>query len=85
MSTDPSNKSEIAINFYPDEKNKKVCIKGDASDFSRMMSNIINNSKESIDGKPGVIDISYIVEGEEVKLAVKDNGKGMPQEIAEKK
>jgi signal transduction histidine kinase len=79
-----SNKSEIAINFYPDEKNKKVCIKGDASDFTRMMSNIINNSKESIDGKPGVIDISYIVEGEEVKLAVKDNGKGMPQEIAEK-
>jgi PAS domain S-box-containing protein len=80
-------KADIKLNFYPDKNYEKVYIKGDESNFSRMMSNLVNNSAESFEGKPGVIDISYVVEGEKgdrVTLIVKDTGKGMPKEMIEK-
>ncbi|MDR1433916.1 ATP-binding protein, partial [Candidatus Endomicrobiellum devescovinae] len=36
------------------------------------------------EGKKADIEISYEVKGEEVEIRVKDNGKGMPKEMAEK-
>jgi signal transduction histidine kinase len=80
-------KADIKLNFYPDKNHEKVYIKGDESNFSRMMSNLVNNSAEAFEGEPGVIDISYVVEGEKgdrVTLIVKDTGKGMPPDMVEK-
>jgi signal transduction histidine kinase len=77
-------KEEIKINYYPDEEDKEVYIMGDETNFSRMMSNMINNGIEALEGKRGNIDIRYKVEGERVRLEVNDNGKGMSQEIVEK-
>ncbi|MDR2818301.1 MAG: hypothetical protein LBB37_02535, partial [Endomicrobium sp.] len=37
-----------------------------------------------VEGKKADIEISYEVKGEEVEIRVKDNGKGMPKEMAEK-
>jgi hypothetical protein len=34
--------------------------------------------------KKGIIDVSYAVKGDKVEIKIKDNGKGMPEEIAEK-
>jgi hypothetical protein len=34
--------------------------------------------------KKGIIDVSYAVKGDKVEIKIKDNGKGMPKEIAEK-
>jgi archaellum component FlaF (FlaF/FlaG flagellin family) len=74
----------VNIRFKPDENNKYVFIRGDYSDFSRMMSNIINNAVEAIERKEGIIEVSYKVAGEEVEVSVKDNGSGMSKEMAEK-
>ncbi|MDR1245080.1 MAG: HAMP domain-containing histidine kinase [Endomicrobium sp.] len=65
----------------------KVYIKGDKTDFRRMMINVIKNGIEAIDGKEGKegeIEVRYEEKGEEVEIKVKDNGKGMPKEVAEK-
>ncbi|MDR2436486.1 MAG: GHKL domain-containing protein [Endomicrobium sp.] len=75
---------EINIKYTPDEENKEVYIKGDRGDFSRMMSNTINNGVEALEEKGGNIEIMYKVEGEKVKIIVKDNGKGIPADIVEK-
>jgi signal transduction histidine kinase len=61
----------------------KVYIKGDKTDFRRMMINVIKNGIEAIDGKEGKegeIEVRY----EEVEIKVKDNGKGMSKDMAEK-
>ncbi|MDR2399972.1 MAG: PAS domain-containing protein, partial [Endomicrobium sp.] len=67
-----------------DEEGKIVLVKGDPSDFGRMMSNIINNGIEAAEGKKVEIEVTYKVIGEEVEIMVKDNGKGMPKEMAQK-
>jgi C4-dicarboxylate-specific signal transduction histidine kinase len=76
----------VEINYYPDkEENSSVCVKGDSSRFSRMMSNIINNAVESLGNKDkAIVDIGYIVKEDKVEIYVKDNGQGMPKEMMEK-
>jgi anti-sigma regulatory factor (Ser/Thr protein kinase) len=74
----------LKINFYPDESNKNVFIKGNSSDFSRMLSNLLNNAIEAIGSKEGKIEVSYELKGEKVEIMIKDNGKGMPREMVEK-
>ncbi|WP_373469798.1 PAS domain-containing protein [Candidatus Endomicrobiellum cubanum] len=77
--------NSVEINYYPDKENSSVCVKGDSSGFSRMMSNIINNAIESLEGKDeGRVDIGYILKKDKVEIYVKDNGKGMPKETIEK-
>jgi archaellum component FlaF (FlaF/FlaG flagellin family) len=77
------DKKDLEINFNPDENNKFVFIRGNYSDFSRMISNVINNAVESREEEVKV-EVSYGVKGEEVEVKVKDNGSGMPQEMIEK-
>ena len=62
----------------------KVYIKGDKTDFRRMMINVIKNGIEAIEGKEGEIEVRYEEKGEEVEIKVKDNGKGMSKDMAEK-
>ncbi|MDR1434593.1 PAS domain-containing protein [Candidatus Endomicrobiellum devescovinae] len=76
------SKKNVEIKY--EGKEKLVFIKGESRDFERMMSNIINNGVESVEGKKADIEISYEVKREEVEIRVKDNGKGMPKEMAEK-
>lgn len=47
----------------------------------RMMSNIINNAVESLEGKNGVISLRLIIENKHIKIVVQDDGKGMSQEV----
>jgi PAS domain S-box-containing protein len=76
---------KIKVNYYPDKTDDHTCINGNASRFSRMMSNIINNAIESLENKDeGTVDIGYIVKQDKVEIYVKDNGKGMPKETVEK-
>jgi two-component sensor histidine kinase len=77
-------KNDIDIKFNPDEDNKFVFIRGNFVDFSRMMSNLINNGVDGIGKKGGRIEVSYKVKGEEVEIVVKDNGNGMPGSMVEK-
>jgi signal transduction histidine kinase len=77
-------KKEIEIKARFNREEKFVFIKGNFVDFSRMVLNLVNNGIESVEGKKADIEISYEVKGEEVEIRVKDNGKGMPKEMAEK-
>ena len=83
-----SQDKAIRINYNPDEDNKFVFIKGDYTDFSRMISNLLNNGVEAVEEKgeegKGEVEVSYEVKGEEVEVIVKDNGVGMPKEKVEK-
>ena len=76
--------SKKSVEIKYEEKEKLVFIKGERREFERMMSNIINNGIESVEGKKADIEISYEVKEEVVEMRVKDNGKGMPKEMAEK-
>jgi FixJ family two-component response regulator len=49
-----------------------------------MMSNLITNSVEAFEGKPGIVKISFASDGNDVNITIQDNGKGMPQEMVEK-
>jgi PAS domain S-box-containing protein len=63
---------------------KIVFIKGERVAFERMMSNLINNGVEAVEGKKAEIEVVCEEKGEEVEIIVKDNGQGMPKEMAEK-
>ena len=49
-----------------------------------MISNLINNAAEAFDGKGGTIDLKLILDGEYVKVVIKDNGKGIPKKVLDK-
>lgn len=55
-------------------------IKLDAGVASRILSNLINNSAEAIEG-PGIIRIQMKLEEGMLHLSVGDNGKGVPDEM----
>ncbi|MDR2251413.1 MAG: HAMP domain-containing histidine kinase [Endomicrobium sp.] len=66
------------------EREEIVYVKGDNTDFKRMMVNVIKNGIEAMEGKKREVEVRDIVKGEEVEIRVKDNGKGMSKEMAEK-
>jgi signal transduction histidine kinase len=81
-----NKETKITFNYYPKPEYKFVFIKGDYSDFCRMMSNLLNNAVEAIlsfqdENKIGIIDADFMVKDRNVEISVKDNGKGMPKEM----
>lgn len=54
-----------------------------ASDFQRMLSNLIDNGVEAVEGA-GTVEIALLNRGEMTLLTVTDNGKGLPQEVVGK-
>ena len=59
-------------------------IYGNATNFERMISNLINNSVEAFEGKSGIVKISFTAVDNNVNITILDNGKGMPKETVEK-
>ncbi len=54
----------------------------DGAAFKRLLSNLINNSVESLDGK-GKVEVCLTSKDEYACLTVTDNGRGIPDEILE--
>jgi signal transduction histidine kinase len=79
-----NKEGDIEIKSSFKSLDKFVFIKGNFVDFSRMLLNILNNAVEAIENKKGQIRVEYIEKGKEVEIRVKDNGKGMRREMAEK-
>ncbi|MDR2645762.1 MAG: PAS domain-containing sensor histidine kinase [Holosporaceae bacterium] len=75
---------KIKLNYLPDPVAKFPFIKGNLSDFGRMISNLINNSIEAFDGENGVLTIMTELEDENIKIIIKDNGRGMSREFVSK-
>lgn len=54
-------------------------------EFGRMVSNLLNNAVEALEGKPdGKVQVELSSAGGRVLLSIKDNGKGIPPEFLPK-
>jgi hypothetical protein len=49
-----------------------------------MLSNLINNAVDALEGKPGTVDIGLEVEDDKVVMVVSDTGKGMSSIVRDK-
>ncbi|MDR1551102.1 MAG: PAS domain-containing sensor histidine kinase [Holosporaceae bacterium] len=78
-------KSKIRLDYLFDATTKFIFIKSDLSNFSRMISNLINNAMDAIEGNlKGNVKIFLKKESEHIKIIIKDNGRGMPNDFVNK-
>lgn len=77
---------DMSIKFTYDfcKESTFTFIKVELPAFGRMMSNLINNAIESLDGEKGTVHLGLSIDANKIKITVQDNGKGMPQEIIDK-
>ncbi|MDR2616718.1 MAG: HAMP domain-containing histidine kinase, partial [Endomicrobium sp.] len=74
----------VTINFVPLATDKSVFIRGNFSNFQRMMNNLIDNAIEAGKREQIIVDVSSrVLKDNKIEIIVKDNGKGMPKEMAE--
>jgi CheY-like chemotaxis protein/two-component sensor histidine kinase len=75
---------DVKFHYSFDPALRFTFIHGNALNFERMISNIINNSAEAFEGKQGLVKIGFTTADASVKITIRDSGKGMPSEIVEK-
>lgn len=63
---------------------RDIFVQGDSVQLSEVFSNIMNNAIDAVDKKTGVIEIEGRSENNYVVIYLKDNGKGICEEIREK-
>lgn len=74
------NQYPIVINYINPSDNNNVCAQVSASDFKRVISNIINNAVESI-SNTGEVKVEMTASSEEAIITISDNGIGMDQNL----
>ena len=72
---------KFKLNLRPEKKLTYVDV--DSALFKRTLSNLIDNSADATDSQ-GTIEISLNTDGERLKIAIKDSGKGIPNEALPK-
>jgi signal transduction histidine kinase len=72
---------KIVSNF---DRNLKFCISADQKEFSRLLSNLINNSVEAITDSVGEVSVDIRLYKDTFQLTVSDNGKGIPSQVLAK-
>ncbi len=60
-----------------------IVIEGEENKLLRVIQNLVGNAIDAFEENPGEISITGKVEGEELKLEIKDNGSGIPETIRE--
>lgn len=77
--------SEISFELKADSlSNGPISIEVSESEFSRMMSNLINNAIEALPKKSGKIVISIQDNEKDTSISIIDNGKGIPKFILQR-
>lgn len=80
-----NRQANIEIKYESDNGNNFEFIKGDDADFGRMMVNLIKNAQEAIaEERKGIIEIFLSKKENNIEIRVKDNGKGISKEMAQK-
>jgi signal transduction histidine kinase len=74
------NRKDVALNWVATEEARQLECQLDSVSFKRVLSNLINNAFESIEG-PGRIVVSLKQEGARARLVVRDSGKGIAPEV----
>ncbi|MDX2247686.1 MAG: ATP-binding protein [Bacteroidia bacterium] len=75
--------SEEAI-WLIDVPSEPFWVSADRDQLSRCFNNIIKNGIQSLEGSNGIIHISMRILGNTARIEIKDNGKGIPQDIQKK-
>ena len=57
-------------------------IKGEVSNLVQVLDNIIINAMQAYDGQAGTIDMVIVRSGDNVEFIIRDYGKGIPQNVA---
>lgn len=72
---EPSKKIQIILDCEND-----LVLSVDETEFSRIVSNLLNNSIEAMD-KPGSVVISCKKSGQRLNITISDTGKGIPPKV----
>jgi nitrogen-specific signal transduction histidine kinase len=80
------SQSMVSFNYVPDLSHKHTFIRGNASSFSRMISNLVNNAVEALQNKEidRKVTIDSRIENRHVKIGVRDSGVGMTPETVDR-
>lgn len=73
---------DIVIEKYYDEK--ITTIEADPLQIREIFTNILNNAGQAFPGNTGQIDVIFKLEGNHVRIGIKDNGTGIDPENLEK-
>jgi signal transduction histidine kinase len=74
----------IEIEFNHSDENYGLFSSIQPIEFKRMISNLINNSVESLIDGAGKIDVSLSSAGDQIIIGIQDNGIGIPSELISK-
>ncbi len=74
-------KLDVKFNCHFEPNTHFAFIKTQPSAFKRMLSNLINNSVDALDGQVGKVDLQLEADNEWVKIIIQDMGKGMSPEL----
>ncbi|MDR0677645.1 MAG: ATP-binding protein [Holosporaceae bacterium] len=75
----------LKINYSCPNNEEYIFVKGNKMAFKRMISNVIDNALEALRKESGgSVDILISKDVSNIKILVRDNGKGMPKETIEK-
>lgn len=79
------NRERGTVTFIDHTEEIPVYVMGDDQLFGRVISNLIINGIQAVDGrKRSMVDVSMKVENGKVVLMIQDNGKGIPDELKDK-
>lgn len=59
-------------------------IKGEVNNLVQVFDNIIINAMQAYEGENGTIDLGIVRSGDNVEFTFKDNGKGIPKDVADR-
>lgn len=59
-------------------------IKGEVNNLVQVFDNIIINAMQAYDGENGIIDLGIVRSGDCIEFTFKDNGKGIPKNVADR-
>lgn len=74
----------IKFNCHFEDATQFIFIKTQQGAFKRMLSNLMNNAVDALDGKMGTVSLHLSANNEWVKITLQDTGKGMSPELIAK-
>jgi signal transduction histidine kinase len=75
---------KLKLIFDDAKKLDGLFLKTEASELLSVMTNLIENSVEAIEDNDGIVTLQVNVNNRQIKIHIKDNGKGIPFDILEK-
>lgn len=75
-----SSQEKLDIDFSQGQQAYKAFAKINSSDFKRILSNIIDNSAEAVQGQ-GAIAVCLEIQNSEVVVRINDDGPGIPKDV----